>query len=401
MTSFLAPFSGWIPAVSNPEQVVTMSFEQYAKKEVQEICSTQPHSYLHVVLPPEVRANGTLGFHDRNLASGRQLRTFMQEGVFTKTAPAYYLYQQVKGNKQYTGLVAAVHVQALTSRLVLPHEETIAAREEKLTDYLDVVGINAEPVCLTFRDQLGIAQLWAPLLAQTPDLDFSLGALGRHRLWVISDLVMVQQLSDKLNAINQWFIADGHHRTASSLRLAQQRQAHSSGGDQYFMASLFPEDMVDILPFHRMVKGLSDLVLSNFLSQLQETFDILPISGQPSSLALYFQGNWYHLSPKQPLAAQEIWAEIVSERILAPMFGIEDLRRDERVGFLGGVTQPEALVNAMEKGHFQIGFYLPALSREDFFTYAQTGKYMPPKSTWFEPKLPNGLTMLDLQTSLG
>jgi uncharacterized protein (DUF1015 family) len=401
MTSFFAPFSGWIPAVPDPEQVVTMSFEQYAKKEVQHICDTQSHSYLHVVMPPEVRAGHSLSFQDRNQASGRQLRSFMQKGIFKKTPPAFYLYQQIKGDKNYIGLVAAVHVQTLQNGLVLPHEETIAAREEKLTDYLDVVGINAEPVCLTYQDQVGMASVLGPILQKKPDVDFSLGALGNHRLWVITDSPLVQQISEKLHQVDQWFIADGHHRTASSLRLAQQRKGHSLGADQYFMATIFAGDMVEILPFHRMVKGLDSNVLDHFLAQLKRVFEVVSAPYGPEGLSLWFQDQWFQLRPLQPLMPHEIWSEVVSNRILAPMFGIEDLRRDDRVGFLGGVTQPEALVEALKKGGYQLGFYLPALSREDFFAYATTGKFMPPKSTWFEPKLPNGLTMLDLQTSLG
>ncbi len=400
MTSLFAPFAGWIPAVPAPEQVVTMSVEQYAKTKVQEICDSQPNSYLHVVMPPEVRSGQALSFQERNLASGRQLRSFMKEGVFKKTPPAFYVYQQIRGEKVYTGLVAAVHVQTLENRLVLPHEETIASREEKLTAYLDVVGVNAEPVCLTYQDHVGVSDVLEPILATMPALDFSLEHLGRHRLWVIDEEALISRISAKLHKVPSWFIADGHHRTASSLRLAQQHKGKSSGGDQYFMATLFAGDVVDILPFHRMVKGIDARVMDEFLERLKGVFDVTPLSQPPSELALWFQGMWYHLAPKAPLQPFDIWSEVVSQRILGPFFGIEDLRRDDRVGFLGGVTQPEALVEAVEKGGYQLAFFIPALRRDDFFAYATTGKFMPPKSTWFEPKLPNGLTMLDLQTSL-
>lgn len=399
MKSHLAPFAGWVPAGNKPEEVVTMSFDFYAKDRVESYLNQYPDSYFHIIVPPAVREGKACSAQEKSEASAAMLRQMIQNGVFRRTASAFYLYKQKRNGKSYTGLICAVHVDSITEGKLIPHEETIARREEKLMEYLDVVGMNAEPVCLTFQNGETIADSWEPFTDREPDLHFSLEEFGEHALWIIDQPEQIEAIYNQLGQISRLFIADGHHRVASSRRLAEKRKTQSTGADQYFMAALFPDSELEILPFHRFVRGLSEEEIQNFLQELEKRFGLYPEEKprEGAELQLYVNGHWYEIPRKESDQLLSAW---LSEEILHTMLGISDLRHDPRIGFLGGSVSTETFVNELEKRKAQLGFYLAPIPLPVFFSEAAQGHFMPPKSTWFEPKLPNGLTMLDLNASL-
>jgi uncharacterized protein (DUF1015 family) len=382
------PFRAYLP-VNKPEEVSSLPFDRYSPDLLESTLQRFSDSFLHVISPP-----GATQGNEKLHASRRQFEKMVENGVWERRDKALYLYRQKNEHSSHLGLIGCFSAQSVDSGEILGHEETLAAKEERLSAYLDVVAINAEPVNLCFKGGQDLREEWEAYAEQPALIEFTEPILGTHSIWEIRDTDIISHWQESLAANGPLFIADGHHRVASSVRLAKERNRGAEYGDAYFLGIAFPETEIDLLPFHRLVRGLTMEVLESFEKRFGQ--HALGEPPKPNECALRMHGAWYSLfPPEEALAVQ--W---LSDSVLGPELGIVDLRSDSRIGFYGGITDPVDLAKKQDSEDWQLAFYLPAVSKSSFFECASNGVNMPPKSTWFEPKLLNGLMVLDLNNTL-
>lgn len=403
---FIHPFRGLVPARHRVEAVISKPFDTYTSKEVEAVVKSNPDSFLNIIKPE--LANGKRTRPDNPEAqqkSREKFLRFLENGILEKqTDPVYYIYRQVKPHFVYTGLIATIDATAYRDGRIKIHEQTLAPKEEKLKDYLRVVGINAEPVMFTYPHRHDIDELMNRLTAQEPYTQFSFDG-KEHFLWVVShqnDIAMIQQEFDQLGTV---YVADGHHRSASSVLLAEEAPENTPA--KRFMGIFLPDHNLQLFEFNRLVKDTGDLTLNEILGRLEEDFEVDVVNadvfkpGRLHEFSMYMNGKWFKLNLK--LAAQnnqlgdKLDANILTQRILAPLFEISDLRNDTRIGFLSGLKGPEEMKAQVDSRRYALALGLFPVSFQQFFSFSDQGKMMPPKTTWFEPKLLNGLVIYDLE----
>lgn len=399
--SLIRPFNGVVPRKDCVEKVVSRPFDTYSSSEVKSILETNPESFLRVIRPdfapggPKVKGDSLLK------ASRSTFLELLQNEILERTdEPAYYIYRQIQGRFSHTGILATVEASAYRDGRIKIHEQTLEAKEAKLKDYLKVVAINAEPVMFTFKSNTEFDKLIQEFtLFAEPYANFEQDG-KRHILWKVSNVDDVLRLQDVCDSIDKLYVADGHHRSASSVLLAEEL------GEKFpltkrFMGILIPDHDLRLLEFNRLVKGLPEELLAKLPAMLEQICSVKligKIARAPKSkqcMSLYVRGNWYALDfgPEQ---ADVLDANLLTDKVLAPLFGIEDLRNDQRIGFLSGLKGIKALQQEVDNGAYQAAFALFPVQMEQFFKFSDESRIMPPKTTWFEPKLLNGLVIYDL-----
>lgn len=405
----LIPFRAWRPRPDNVHHVVSRPFETYRKDELDHILDSLPESFLHVIrpdhgLPTRLPANSPELFR----ASKGVFSQMATSGTLThEAAPAYYIYAQHLDGRTHTGILGCASVHDYDSGRIRIHEQTIAHRERILKDYLSVCDINAEPICLTCPRQPGITAFIEEVTASAPLFDFTSDDGRGHRLWAVTDSARVASLRHMLSAIPAFYIADGHHRSASSVLLAHELTAAGNtdpaAPHNYFLSILFPDDQLRIWEFNRVVRHLGPHSPASFLSALQKDFDVSPIHAPSASVkgtfAMYLAGQWYGLRYTGPVHTDPVASldvSILADHILAPILGITDQRNDRRLGFVPGPSGTDALRHMVDSGHQAVAFALHPVSGHEFYTISDRGLTMPPKSTYIVPKLLSGLVVYGL-----
>lgn len=406
------PFSGYLPARDKVEKVVSRPYDKYHADEVEKIVQENAFSFLNVIKPLLAK-----GIHVENPSDPATLRDsrlkfeqFAREGVFHQSeSPCFYIYRQIKPDFVYTGIVATISSGDYRNNVIRIHEQTLAQREEKLRDYLKVVGINAEPVMFTYPHNSAIDGLMEKLTSAPPHFYFQ--ADGKeHLLWQIISSEDIRKIEQAFLSIGHVYVADGHHRSASSVLLSEELalQYPDSAEDapwKRFMGIFFPDHNMQLLAFHRLLKNTGGLSFGEVMERLQQTFyvdkrdevDFNPSA--PCEFSMFANNSWYALRFKVPPANanQFLDGELLNDYILRPVFGVQDIRKDSRIDFVPGPEGSKALRKKVEQGKAAIAFGLYPVSFEQFFEFSDKGKTMPPKSTWFEPKLLNGLVIYDLE----
>jgi uncharacterized protein (DUF1015 family) len=409
----IRPFKGVRPHPHNAAKAVSLPFEAYSSKEVRETLSNVPESFLHVIKPEHGQERKSAPNSPELFAKSkaRFLEMVSKDVLTIDREPSIYVYTHHFGNLNFTGIIACASVHDYDSGAILIHEQTIAAREKLLKEYLNVCDINAEPVCFTYPRTGGIELLTEIVKQDVPLLDFGLDNGTRHQLWRVSDPKWTDKFIEKFGLLEHVYIADGHHRSASSVLLAHDRWV-KAGGDHdpeaphnFFLGIFFPDDQLKIYEFNRVVKGLGEHGVSSFIEALEEDFKATEgerhaISPQePGTFGMYLAGRWYRLKYRHPKGHEVVKAldvSILSDRILAPLLGITDLRSDDRIGFIPGTKGILELERAVNSGKWDIAFTLYPVSGQEFYAISDQGKTMPPKSTYVVPKLLNGLVIYSL-----
>lgn len=402
----IAPFKAFLPAPALAQQVCSKPFDFYTKEKLAEVLNANPLSFLNVIKPDfhladKAEPNSPLLF-ERSRAKFLQ---FCTDGVFTQeTQAAYYIYRQTNAQgKSTTGLIAACSLADYTAGHIKKHEQTIQRKEEVLKDYLKAVKINAEPVLLTYPANNQIAGQIATIVAgNAPTVGLVVDNVS-HQLWRIDSEALITFFTEAFDTIENLYVADGHHRLASSELLAEEM---GSGNPAYgqFMAALFADDELGLFEFNRLVRDLNGQTPHQFMEQLMATFDIKRMGIEavlPTHLhhiAMYMQGAWFYMTVKQHLqptllANNPIDAQLLTDTILNPLLGIADLRNDKRIAFMSGTRPLNDLTLRVDSGKFAVAFVLHPVSFEQFYAVSDADGTMPPKSTWFEPKLLNGLVV--------
>ena len=380
--------------------------------EAREMAGENQLSFLHVVKPEIDLAPGTDVYAPEVYATGAaNLRRLMDEGALIREeSPALYLYRQRMGDHVQTGLVAGASVDEYEADLIKKHEHTRPVKEDDRTRHIDALDANTGPVFLTYKARPEIDSMVERLTAAEPTYDFVAPDGIQHVLWVVDNTGDRDALLDTFSQVPELYVADGHHRSAAGTRIrALRRDANPDHtGDEsynYFLSVIFPDKQMMILDYNRVVRDLNKLDPNAFVTAIGESFDVQPTDdGHPERrccFGMYLEGKWYRLTAKEgsfpakdPVSSLDV--AILQDNLLAPLLGIGDPRSDERIDFVGGIRGLSELERLVDSGEWAVAFALHPTSIDQLFLVADAGLVMPPKSTWFEPKLRSGLIVRPL-----
>lgn len=408
----IKPFKAIRPAKDKVAFVASRSYEEYGPDELKAVLKYNPFSFLHII-NPGFKFNKAISGRERfKLVRNRYLE-FLEDAVFQKDdTPSFYLYEVRKGTFKASGLFCATSVLDYQNDVIKKHEDTIEKREKLFAEYLNTVGFNAEPVLMTYSSNKAIASILKSEVAKTPEFDFTTTDKVKHRLWRISDGDTIRNIQEEFHKLDSLYIADGHHRSASSNLLAKKLNENSAGesGNQphnFFMSYLIPESEIKIFEFNRMVKDLNGLSKKEFLIRLDEYYRIEKRDDEaykPTKkhhFSMYLDGEFYSLYLRRKVykftdALSKLDTQILYKTILQPVLGISDLRNDKRISYGYGKHNLIKMKDSVDKGIFAVGFSSLPITVDEIKAIADAGLVMPPKSTYIEPKLRSGLTIYEL-----
>jgi uncharacterized protein (DUF1015 family) len=400
------PFAALRPKPSVASEVASVPYDVVDRDEARRLAAGHPLSFLHVVrseidLPDDTDPHADI-VYDRALSNFRALQrdVFVREGE-----PAIYLYRQettLLGRRvQQTGVVACCHVEDYANNLIKRHEKTRRDKEDDRTRHVLTLETNTGPVFLMYPDRPSIATLVAAEAESAPLYDFVAVDGVRHVVWKSQE---PERYIDEFRTISAAYVADGHHRAASAARAASQLRSRNPGhrGDEeynWFLCALFPASELTVLPYHRVVRDLNGLDAAGLLARLRAVASVDPTDDpspdRPGSFGMYLSGRWYRIGlpasaiPSDPVGSLDY--TLLSEHVLSPILGIGDIRTDQRIDFVGGIRGTVELERRVDTGRAAVAFALRAATTDDVIRVANAGQIMPPKSTWFEPKLRSGL----------
>ncbi len=406
--SIVRPFAGLRPPADKVLKVACPPYDVVNTEEARAYAQGNALSFFHVSRPEIDLPKGTDSHADEVYELGvKNLEKFKKEGVLqADKSPCFYLYRQKMGSHVQTGLVAGASVAEYQKGLIKKHELTRADKEDDRTRHIDVLNANDEPVFLTYPARKSIDALVSKLCAGQPTYDFTTEDGIGHTFWVVEGKADVAALQNEFEAIPALYVADGHHRSAAASRVQQARAAKgkSTGSEEHnsFLAVIFPHDQMQILDYNRLVKDLNGLSQEAFLKKVEEKFTVKPTGekkpGKLHDFGMFLGGKWYLLSAKSgsfdekdPVARLDV--SILQQNLLAPILGIQDPRTDKRIDFVGGIRGTAELEKRVNSGEMKVAFSMFATRIDQLMSIADAGKIMPPKSTWFEPKLRSGLVI--------
>ena len=409
------PFKAIRPENDKVHLVASRSVDGYNPAELREKLAGNPYSFLHVINPDyEDGIKTKPGSKERLQKVKNHFKKFVREKIFKKDEnPCYYLYRQIKNENEFVGIIACTSIDDYVNGVIKIHEQTITQREEKLKDYLDVCEFNAEPVLFCYPNDETIDTISLEITKTRPDYDFSTTDKVRHTVWVIDSKTKVNQIAARFSSIPNIYIADGHHRSASSTLLGKLRRSGNkkyTGTEayNYYLGVFFPENQLKIYDYNRVIKDLNGLTVDEILLKLKQYFTITVINEsnfkptQKHQLSMYVNNNWYLLQAKDSIynshdPIDSLDSAILTKYVLSPIFDIHDLKTDKRIGFVPGVRGSEALKKQVDEGRAAIAFGLYPVTMKHLKWIADTNNIMPPKSTWVEPKMRSGLLIYSIE----
>jgi uncharacterized protein (DUF1015 family) len=401
----LRPFAGLRPAPGRAAEVIAPPYDVVDADEARRLVAGRPHSFLHISRAEVDLPIGTDPYAPEVYARARaNLDDLRAAGVLRRDErPCYYVYRQEVAGRRQTGLVVGASVAAYVGARIKKHELTRPAKEDDRVRQIAALAAQTGPVFLVNRADASLREQLAAICdAAEPDVDVT-GADGvRHRLWVVADAARVATLTELGASLPALYVADGHHRSAAAVRVAQARGDAASAA---FLAVLFPHDELTILPYHRLVADLGGQTLDALLARVGERFEVAPSATpvQPtraSTFGLYADGRWWRLTLREgllPAGADPVTrlaVTLLHTHLIEPVLGITDPRRDPRIDFVGGSRGLDGLMAPVDAGAMALALALPATGIDELLAVADADAIMPPKSTWFEPKLADGLVSL-------
>lgn len=408
------PFRALRPRPEQAAHVASVPYDVVNTREARALAAGNPLSFLHVIRP-EIDLPDSTDPHDEIVyaRAKSEFDRFAREVFIRESAPSIYLYRQEMGllgkRVSQTGIVTCCHIDDYASGLIKKHEKTRKDKEDDRTLFVLRQNANAEPVFFLFKDRPDLLSLIDDGSRGTPLYDFASPDGVRHALWRAADPA---PFVAAFNTVPCVYVADGHHRTAAAARAGIERRNANpkhTGEEEYnwFLSVLFPASRLTILPYHRVVKDLNSMSADHFIARLREAGKVTesaePSPTRPHSLSIYLKGKgWLGLEfpdacilKNDPIRSLDY--EMLADRVLTPILGIGDIRTDTRIDFVGGIRGPGELVKRVESGEAAVAFSMFPTSIEQLIAIADAGAIMPPKSTWFEPKLRSGLVMHTLE----
>ncbi len=411
----IRPFRALRPRQDLASQVASHPYDVLNRQEAHAIASENPLSFLHIN-KPEVDVDETIGVYEAAVyqKGADNLQRFISDGILERdSSPRYYVYRQVMGEHAQVGIVAVASLEAYEQGAIKKHEFTRPAKEDDRVAHMDALNAQVGPVFLTYRAQAEVDELVKGVTQTEPESDFEADDGTRHTFWVVWDDAVGQAIAEAFSAVDCLYVADGHHRSAAAARVRALRRARNSShsGEEsynYFLVVVFPDRQMQILDYNRIVKDLNGMSEAEFIAALGASFEIGESVGsgaakpvQERQFGLYVGGRWLKLRVREQLLdrldlsdpVQSLDVTIMQNAILTPLLGIEDQRTDSRIDFVGGIRGLQELASRVDSGAWQAAIALYPTSIESLMAIADAGEVMPPKTTWFEPKLKSGLAV--------
>ncbi len=391
----IKPFAALRPKPELAVRVCELPYDVMSSDEARQIAAGNPLSFLHVSKPEIDLPAGTDLYAPQVYAKGRENfdRLIAQGALRQDAQPCFYLYRQVMGKHSQIGLVAVAGCEDYLHGVIKKHELTRPDKEDDRACHIETLNAQTGPAFLVYRAVPAIDRFVAEKIAEKSDVDFTAKDSVQHTSWNISDAAGVKFIEAEFARIPNLYIADGHHRSAAAARVYRSRKG--AGHSAWFLSVIFPHSQTQILPYNRALKDLNGNSPEQLLKKLESLLIIesgVAAPKQKHELGLYLQGKWYTLNFKSQFTAANAAAEkldvtLLQKNVLAPIFSIADPRTSQRIQFIGGIRGAAELEKLVNSGDCACAFSMYPTSIEDLMTIADTGGIMPPKSTWFEPKL--------------
>jgi len=409
------PFRAIRPTAQSAPAVLALPYDVMSVEEAREMAAGRPDSFLHVSRA-EIDLREGLDPYDPEVyrQSGLALDAMVDRGVLALDAePTLSVYRMRMGGLEQTGLVVAASVDDYASGVIRKHELTRPDKENDRVRHIDAVGAHDEPVFLLSPPDARVDAVLAAVVASGPP-DYSAtsdaAAPVSHEVWVVSDPAVIEQVVAAFAAMPALYVADGHHRSAAAERVRDERRARAGhgadlGSADQFLAVVVPSDHVTLMPYHRAVADLAGLGAAEFVERVRGAFEVVEADApvQPDTLrefGMYLGGQWHRMRSLTPRDPGVLDVDVLQDDLLEPVLGITDPRRDQRLHFVGGIRGLPELERLVDEGHDAVSFSLRPTSVEQLVAVADRGEIMPPKSTWFEPKLGSGLFLHPLPERL-
>ena len=405
--SLIRPFPALRPAPGRAQEVIAPPYDVLNTDEARQLAEGRPWSFLHISKPEIDLPAGTDPYAPEVYAkAAANLEAMLDAGVLAADdSPCYYAYRLIMGTHVQTGLVAAASVAEYDVNRIRKHEFTRPDKEDDRVRQIDALSAQTGPVLLAYPHAPEVDAILAAATQQHPDADATAESGVRHTLWVIRDSVSLARLTELFDAMKAIYIADGHHRSAAASRIRAARKSANPAhtGDEaynYFLAVIFPDHQMKILDYNRVIRDLNGLSEAEFLKRVAENFTLEDAAGpvspvQPREFGMYLGGRWRKLHihpslvPNDPVARLDV--SLLQNYLIAPILGIDDPRRDKRIDFVGGIRGLAELEKRVDSGEMAVAFAMHPTHMEHLTAVADANEVMPPKSTWFEPKLADGM----------
>ena len=404
--AIVRPFAGYRPEGTVVSKVAALPYDVYNRQEAKAEVEKEPQSFLRIDRP-ETNFDDDFDMYSEeayNKAS-ELLHTAFEDGTYIHDdKPVYYIYELIMDGRLQTGIVAAASIDDYQNNIIKKHENTLAAKEQDRINHIYTCNAQTGPIFLAYRDRDKINAVVAKVKATPKTYGFTCDDGVTHNVWVITDAEDIEVIRTEFGDENRIYIADGHHRAASAVKVGLRKREENPGytGEEefnFFLSVLFPESELKILPYNRVVKDLKGMSKDEFFTELSKVYDIKEVSAayQPEEkgyVGMFIEGSWYELKIHDELKCDDpvegLDVSLLQNHVLNPILGIEDPRTDSRIAFVGGIRglgELERRVNTDMK----VAFSMYPTSIGELFDVADAGLLMPPKSTWFEPKLRSGI----------
>lgn len=402
----IKPFQAYRPKCGLEGKIAALPYDVYDRSEAEEEVKKEPMSFLKIDRA-ETNFPKTVGTYDSCVyeKAAELLNGMITDGYFVQdSAPCYYLYEQIMDGRSQTGIVACASAEDYRSGVIKKHENTRADKEEDRIRHVDVCSAQTGPIFLAYRYEETLGMLTEEVKQEKPVYDFISEDGIAHKVWIISNEEKIETITKCFAGMDSIYIADGHHRCASAVKVAWKRKeenpAHTGEEEyNYFLSVLFPDKELMIMDYNRVVKDLNGRNKEQFLEELKEGFAVKEIGkeackpAKKGKIGMFLDGVWYELSWKGTVSSNPVEAldvSVLQKQVLQPILGIEDPKTDNRIEFVGGIRGLKELEKRAEN-YGGVSFAMYPTDISELFAVADAGLLMPPKSTWFEPKLRSGL----------
>ncbi len=403
----IKPFAAIRPSAEKADKIAALPYDVYNRQEAKEAVKGNPDSFLNIDRPETQFPDDFDMYSQEAYEKGKELLWKMvDDGRFIRDEEEnYYIYELTMDGRSQTGIVACASIDDYENNVIKKHENTRAEKEADRIRHVDTLGAQTGPIFLAYRYQEQIAGIVAKAKEEKPVYDFVSEDGISHRVWIISDRGAVTGIQKAFSEINEIYIADGHHRAASAVKVGQKRRAenpNTNGKEEYnyFLSVLFPDEELRIFDYNRVVKDLNGMQEEELLKKLAEILDLKEIPAEeasprePHHFGMYLGDKWYDLAVRKedlqddPVKGLDV--SLLQDLVLEPLFGITDPKTDARIDFVGGIRGMKELEKRVHED-CKVAFSMYPTSIAELFAVADAGLLMPPKSTWFEPKLRSGL----------
>ncbi len=405
--SDIRPFCAVRPNKTFASKIAALPYDVYTRKEAKKEVEKNPLSFLKIDRPETMFPDEMDMYAPEVYQKARTtLEEMIEKGEFIQDeTPCYYLYELTRNSHRQTGIVACASIDDYLDGTIKKHENTREEKEQDRIRHVDTLDTQTGPIFLAYRFDTVLKEIIEETKKKTPVYDFVSGDKITHRVWVIDESERIEKIQKRFEKINEIYIADGHHRAASAIKVGcKRRKEHPdyTGEEEfnYFLCTLFADEELEILDYNRVVKDLNGLSEAEFLEKIKENFEIEEAKESPyapkqkKEFGMYLGKKWYRLQIKKERISEDVVenldVSILQNELLEPILGIKEPGKDKRIIFVGGIRGLKELESCVENG-FQVAFSMYPTSMKELFVVADAGRLMPPKSTWFEPKLRSGL----------